>query len=168
MKNSLPQRPQPVQRLKSKAPAPTVAAALPAITEVPKPKTQLCTRQLHALGNRPSLYQIFGLLERLPVITTERYQYLTYLEQLYMRSQPERLPHPQFVLRRYQLVLHLAKRHPDYPLFCGWRELMQWLNNPLRLQKRCWREFLGQSRPEVPEDVISCIFNYLQIETKAK
>lgn len=127
----------------------------------PAPSALLCTRQLHALGNRPSLYQIFGLLERLPVITTERYQHLTYLEQLYMRSQPERLPHPQFVLRRYQLVLHLANRHPDYPLFCRWRELMQWLNNPLRLQKRCWREFLGQSRPEVPEEVIECIFFYV-------
>lgn len=123
----------------------------------PAPRALLCTRQLHALGNRPSLYQIFGLLERLPVITTERYQYLTYLEQLYMRSQPERLPHPQFVLRRYQLVLHLANRHPDYPLFCRWRVLIQWVNHLLRLHRGCWLEFLIPSTPQFPEEVIQSL-----------
>lgn len=51
------------------------------------------------------------------MITTERFYQLAYLEGPYMRSQPERLPHPQFVLRRYELVLHLAKRHLDYPFF---------------------------------------------------
>lgn len=121
----------------------------------------LHTQQLHALGNRASLYQVFKLLESLPVMPTERYDQLAYLERLYMRSQPERLPHPRFVLRRYELVLHLAQRHPDYPLFCRWRELICWLNDPLRLRLGCWREFLGETKPEVPEEVIRLIFCYV-------
>lgn len=120
-----------------------------------------CTQQLHALGNRVSLYAVFKLLESLPVISAERYQQLIYLEQLYMRSQPERLPHPQFVLRRYRLVLQLATRHPDYPLFCRWRELISWLNNPLRLQVGCWREFLKNVRPSTPEMLMNCVFYYI-------
>lgn len=120
-----------------------------------------CTQQLYALGNRVSLYAVFKLLESLPVISAERYQQLIYLEQLYMRSQPERLPHPQFVLRRYRLVLQLATRHPDYPLFCRWRELISWLNNPLRLQLGCWREFFAESKLENPDEVLYCVVNYL-------
>jgi hypothetical protein len=121
-----------------------------------------CTQQLHALGNRVSLYAVFKLLESLPVISAERYQQLIYLEQLYMRSQPESLPHPQFVLRRYRLVLQLATRHPDYPLFCRWRELISWLNNPLRLQLGCWREFLGKGKPLTPEGVVESVFCYIR------
>ncbi|MBA4304433.1 MAG: hypothetical protein C0424_09435 [Sphingobacteriaceae bacterium] len=135
-------------------------AVLPAAEGTPDMEP-LRTQQLHALGNRASLYQVFKLLESLPVMPTRRYDQLAYLEQLYMRSQPEHLPHPRFVLRRYELVLHLAQRHPDYPLFCRWRELIRWLNDPLRLRVGCWREFLANSRPEVPQDVLQCIFNYL-------
>lgn len=140
-------------------PAVSLAAQQAAQGEAEAPS--LHTQQLHALGNCASLYQVFKLLESLPVMPTGRYDQLAYLERLYMRSQPERLPHPHFVFRRYELVLHLAQRHPDYPLFCRWRELIRWLNDPLRLRVRCWREFLANSRPEVPQDVIQCIFNYL-------